>query len=378
MEKLLEHARMVHLTLIAVCAAIIGFAAAGSPSHETFNAIQALERLKALKVELLATSIRQKLDQQLDKDGFTEALQELSTELGARIENRNFDFGEMDEAKELRTSLDGHLSGLQQYLAEPHPITVAKPDTRELFSILTSILPKFKKLLVENSDTFRLSFFTFSNRPEQGWHFWLFFPAREPRDRALGIDDSEQLPTPQISKVQLDDLSVRNWLQSQLLDEQPLRALQPFWPDIKDQGVDAALLSLQLLQSREDEKLELLGLKVQGRLARLTGATCCLVLALYLLIHVKQLQLRMKQGSKIQEDFPWFAVYKDRLSSLLMYTSVTVVPIFSVGLLLLRSERNSSFATWFSLGEFVCIVAVTVVLAIAVHSLRNASRVGGD
>ncbi|MEQ1831387.1 MAG: hypothetical protein ABL921_35905 [Pirellula sp.] len=370
MDKLIDHARAVHLTLIGVCAVVVVFASTGDTPREAREAIRALEQIQHLDIDAFSKSVTATLRQHLDRDGFSAGLKRVSEATGVPIELTNVEFDETAGVKDLATAIKSKtLLELREYLTKDHPVTVEMPDAPALFAILTTALPQFKPVLERNANTYRLRWYIGANRPQDGRQLHLDWPDEDPQQRSFGIRHFEQLRAPAVARAQVESLSINQWVTSQLLVRDPLATVQPFWPELKDQRLDLAILSLRVLESRESGTLELLGVKVPARLAALAGSMACLLLMLYLATQLTQLtKLLMATDSTF--DLPWFAMYGDRLSSALAYASVTAAPLLSVCFLVYRTFNVADVGSWASTATLVGIVITSVMLVRAMRRSR--------
>ncbi|MBK8568495.1 MAG: hypothetical protein IPN81_00135 [Nitrosomonadales bacterium] len=145
MDKLIDHARAVHLTLIGVCAVVVVFASTGDTPREAREAIRALEQIQHLDIDAFSKSVTATLRQHLDRDGFSAGLKRVSEATGVPIELTNVEFDETAGVKDLATAIKSKtLLELREYLTKDHPVTVEMPDAPALFAILTTALPQFK------------------------------------------------------------------------------------------------------------------------------------------------------------------------------------------------------------------------------------------
>lgn len=121
-------------------------------------------------------------------------------------------------------------------------------------------------------------------------------------------------------------------------------------------------------------RFTILGITVQSRLALVTGSVGTLCLMLDLQSQLMQLRTLQTGGSKVDASFPWFAFYRNPLSTSLVYISITAAPIVVVGLLLVQALRWSDAASWVALCAFVGICISAISLARTLHAARLSER----
>jgi hypothetical protein len=373
MEKLLEYARTVQITLVAICAAVIGLVSAGVGNHEPNDAVRALEQVKRLNPDLLAGLVHKGAEKVIEESGINIGIQQLAKRTGLPLSISHFYFDEIDEVITLKEKLKNDtLAGLQKYLSEAHPITMALPNKDEFIQILETQLQRqdYRKIIVDNAESFKLNFSTAVNRPELGWMFSLNWPDPDATQRSFNIGRFENLPAPRTTRVQIANLSIKGWINDQLLETDPFGPTKTFWPELKDQRLDAALLSLQLLAAHADDKFEILGLKVKAQFGLVVAPLACLCLMLYLLSQLIQIHALQLKGSQVDSNFPWFAFYPDRLSTALAYSSITAAPLAAVGFLLLQTFRTADLASWISLFVYAGMIMTSAGLVRTLYSAR--------
>ena|SRR5437660_6316085 len=371
MDKLLEHARLVHLTLITLCCALVVFVAAGTTFRETSIAIRSLEALRDIDTSEFERSIAQAVKSGQDKSGFSDRLRSFSEQSGIRIAPWHFKYGEDGNVWIVKDRIkNATLSQLQLYLNSDPKIEVATSDVDSLLSILASELPKYRAILTAHPDSFRLRFFSPSNRPD--WTLRLSWPANN-LEYPGNTESYEDLPTPRTHLTQLGTLSIRGLLVSQLQTSDPLAQLALWWPQLKDQPIDKALLYLKLIQAGEDEKLDVLGIKVRAQQSALAGSTAIALLMLYLLAQIRQVADLARGGVKIDSTAPWFALYRDRLSSLCAYLSITVLPLAALTFVQIMTFDRVTGKFWIATVPFLIVVACSLNLAKSLRAARSLS-----
>lgn len=90
-----------------------------------------------------------------------------------------------------------------------------------------------------------------------------------------------------------------------------------------------------------------------------------------MLAHLLQLRRQVDSHKEEMSKFPWIVFFPDYLSAVLAYISLTVLPVVSNMLLLLRSFNSRDVKTWIALAAFIALVITAVAVFRVIRSLRS-------
>ncbi len=118
---------------------------------------------------------------------------------------------------------------------------------------------------------------------------------------------------------------------------------------LSDLNAGAALVVLSLLDSAQDESLELLGLKVDRGLALTLGPFLIAVVLTYLLVHLRHVERSCSIATADEiRAFPWMSTFDDAASRALVWISLVAFPGLAIGIPLSRNWISASPLTWVS------------------------------
>lgn len=370
MEKSLEYARTIYLVLITLSAAIMLFAIAAQVPNDPAPALASLKLLNEARLEPLTNEIEQQIKKEWNGRGFQTYLQRLKDETQLPITEANFNWESLGIYEEISLK-NATLTEIQKYLEVDHPVQMVLTNFDQMFAKLRASLPFYSDVLRENADSYKLEFVKAVNRPEEGWKLHLTWLDPDPKQRAFNIGRFEQLPTPPVSEVPLAGLSVNKFIFSQHITPDMFRSLAPFWSEINSDNIETALLKLQRLEAQHEKQFELFNLKIPSRLAALISALLSLVILLYMLAHLSHLRRQAISYKEEMLKFPWIVFFPDYLSAALAYSSLSVLPVASNMLLLLRSFNPKDVNTWITFAAFVVLIITSVAVFRVIRSLRS-------
>lgn len=123
--------------------------------------------------------------------------------------------------------------------------------------------------------------------------------------------------------------------------------LKRYWNEIRDLTLIEARQLLAGRKASTEETLALFGLSIPSKIAIWIIPGTILFLIIYLRSHLINLLSLMKSSdSNIEEiyGFPWLALFKDRLSQLLMFITIIVFPVVTNICIVLKSVKNTSIS----------------------------------
>ncbi|PYP83419.1 MAG: hypothetical protein DMF61_23290 [Blastocatellia bacterium AA13] len=139
-----------------------------------------------------------------------------------------------------------------------------------------------------------------------------------------------------------------------------LPALSAFSNAVDGMTVDEARAFLQQKLDALHNEVTVFGITVDVSVAVWAGPGLTLAILLFLFSHLRNLRYALELESEFK-GFPWIALFTDRLSRVLTYSSVVVLPVLSNSLLLRRS--------WFTWKEPRLILGIAAGIGVCVCAL---------
>lgn len=145
-------------------------------------------------------------------------------------------------------------------------------------------------------------------------------------------------------------------------------------------GTENATLFLQeRIEATTHGSLSLFGVSVDRDLILLAGPATLLALALFFLLHLRQLNTGVPwdEGEvKSSKDYPWIACFRSRLSALVTYFCLVGLPIGSSLLLLFKHGELAEDTTRWGAGLTLLLVVVGGFTIHAIYKFREHLRDG--
>jgi hypothetical protein len=152
--------------------------------------------------------------------------------------------------------------------------------------------------------------------------------------------------------------------------------LTPVWFEIgpMTERSAASFLRLQAQKAQAGTRTEisLMGFKVPPRMLALAAPGLVLFLMVYLLAHLHHLYVMREGQVDTLRCFPWMGVHTNQLGKVLMYGSVTVLPVGCVALMLDTARMVNSSPR--PLQDALILVGIVVVGYLSIQQLRLLNR----
>lgn len=150
--------------------------------------------------------------------------------------------------------------------------------------------------------------------------------------------------------------------------------LRPFWEEVRTLPLPEAV---RHLQARADERrgtVQVFGAEVSTSLLGWGGPLVVLAIALYLLAQLRHLAVIAWNEPSALREYPWIALFNDRLSVTLVVISIVLLPALANLALAIRLARTSALAAlWAAAVSVACAAAGIVAFA----RLRDLRKSGG-
>lgn len=140
-----------------------------------------------------------------------------------------------------------------------------------------------------------------------------------------------------------------------------LASLLPIWHEIDRMTAREAssFLRMQADKARREAatELSLMGFKVRPRLLVVAGPWLALFFLVYLLSHLRHLNVMREGQEETLRCYPWMGVHTNRLGALIIYSSVTLMPLGAVGLTYWRAWDTPDLKLWAAIVSMSCLAA---------------------
>lgn len=149
--------------------------------------------------------------------------------------------------------------------------------------------------------------------------------------------------------------------------------LKPFWERIADMGTENATLFLQeRIEATTHGSLSLFGISVDRNLILLAGPATLSALVLFFLLHLRQINRSSWSEGEFESgrDYPWIACFRDRLSGVVTYICLLLLPIGSSVLLLFKHGQLDENTTRWGAGLTLLLIVVACFAAYAIYRFR--------
>jgi hypothetical protein len=148
--------------------------------------------------------------------------------------------------------------------------------------------------------------------------------------------------------------------------------LRRFWPEVCDKTIYEAKYHLEKRWLETQEKISFVGLSATETLISWLGPTALFVLLIYMLVHMKQIELNYDKHRELLMNYSWMSLYKFTLSEILTFLSLVVLPFLVTAALVIGKWEWKSPASYYviliSIGSLLCGLAIFHTC----HRLRHA------
>jgi len=157
-----------------------------------------------------------------------------------------------------------------------------------------------------------------------------------------------------------------------------LPQMRLFWhelDDLKGDEIKATLEREAILESRRPARvLRLLGSELDGKILNVAAPLVIVSIMFYMLIHVRHAErLTMNMGAGEVEQlrsFPWIGLYDDKLSRVVLFLVVGVLPVVAVASAFYASLPELDFRAMLKFSVTVPLILFGTILAIAIRTVQ--------
>lgn len=147
--------------------------------------------------------------------------------------------------------------------------------------------------------------------------------------------------------------------------------LRPFWEEVRTLSLPEAVRHLRARADEQRGNVQVFGADVSTRLLGWGGPLVVLAIALYLLAQLRHLTGIAWNNPSALREYPWIALFNDRLSVAMVVVSIVLLPAVANLALAIRMANSSAFAALWAAAVAVACAVIGVLTFARLRDLRS-------